>query len=102
MPDGEAKDRMPFDLSNDLGYWQIKFACEKDSFFPLSILPRTFSIEEGTMSDGIHYTRRGYDNIGEQGANAFNSYMSNSDVSNSICQDNESFPPITITKKPFG
>jgi len=101
VPDGEAKDRMPFDLSNDLGYWQIKFTCEKSDFFPLSILPRTFSIEEGTMKDGIHYSRLGYDMIGEKGANAFNSYMSNSDISNSICQDNELFPPLTILEKPY-
>ena len=98
---GAAIETMPYDLANDLGYWQIQFACTTENFIPLSILPRTYSIENKKLVDGIHYSRIGYDNLGEESANSFDSFMQNIDVSNYICSDNELFAPSRILESPF-
>jgi hypothetical protein len=98
---GAAREIMPYDLANDLGYWQIHFACTTENFIPLSILPRTYSSQNQKLTDGIHYSRLGYDTLGEESANSFDSFMQNIDVSNYICSDNQLFAPTRILESPF-
>ena len=89
------------EIMNDLGYWQIKFACEQEGFYPLSILPKEFSISNSKLHDGIHYSKDAYDQLGKEIAVNLDLYLSGIDVSNFICNENELYPPQIVSQKPF-
>ena len=99
--EGEPSLVLSPEIMNDLGYWQIKFACEEEGFYPLSILPKEFSISNGKLHDGIHYSRDAYDQLGKEVAVNLDLYLSGTDVSNFICNENELYPPQIVSQKPF-
>lgn len=89
-------------ILNDLGYWQIELARVNDLFLPLSILPRTFSVTQGTLSDdALHYSSIGYNNLGAENATNWDLFMEGNDISNLIYGDNDLYLPSIVVEQPF-
>lgn len=89
-------------LLNDLGFWQIEFCKSNENFFPLSLHPVTYSLANETLSDdGIHYTPYGYDLIGRDAAINFSNYIDKQDISLTLYQENDNYPPIVVKDQPF-
>lgn len=64
-------------LLNDLGYWQVKFCELHSKCTPISILPRSFDPKSNLLSsDGIHYSEKGYDELGSDIAINYSTFKS--------------------------
>lgn len=90
-------------IQNDLGFWQIKYSLKTEGFTPISVLPRTYQQNNLLLSsDGIHYTKLGYEMLGKDLAINFFKYL-NKDESFllELDQENDTYPPNIILDSPF-
>lgn len=91
-------------IQNDLGYWQIEFACLNPSIIkPISLAPISFSKENQLLkNDGIHYSREALDILGSDIAKNYQEYKKNNAATlQSLCQRNRQVGPKLIFKQPF-
>ena len=90
-------------IQNDLGFWQIRYSEEHEGFTAISLLPRTYNQTNLLLSsDGIHYSKLGYELLGLELADNFLKYLDKDDsFKEELSELNQKYPPNIIKEKPF-